>query len=211
MPYSKVIFVDSDGTCRSAMIRIIMKSKFLLNPLEIESRGLVVLFPEPLEAKAHAVLEAYGYPVDDTPARQLMQDDIADDVLILTMEDRQKLKIWETFENARHVYTLAEFIHYSGDILPLYGEPVESYEEWVIRMDKLLDELVICLNELSIRDSAAAERQAAQNESAEAIPQEETAEPERTDKLPENTEPEASEDKEDIPNDRETDGLSDLG
>ncbi len=215
MPYSKVIFVDSDGTCRSAMIRIIMKSKYLLNPLEIESRGLVVLFSEPLEAKAHAVLEAYGYPVDDTPARQLLQDDIADDVLILTMEDRQKLKIWETFENARHVYTLAEFIHYSGDILPLYGEPVESYEEWVVRMDKLLDELVICLNELSIRDNATAEKQVTQNESAEAMPQEEAAvqaaESERIDMLPEDTAPEDSEDKEDIPDDRKTDGLSDLG
>lgn len=159
MPYNKVIFVDGDGTCRSAMIRIIMKSKFLLHPIEIESRGMVVLFPEPLDAKAHAVLDAYGYAVDDIPARQLVQEDIRDDVLILTMEDRQKLKIWEEFENARHVYTLSEFIHYSGDILPLYGEPVESYEEWIVRMDKLLDELVICLNERSIRDSAAAERE----------------------------------------------------
>ena len=56
MPYNKVIFVDSDGTCRSAMIRIIMKSKFLLYPVEFESRGMVVLFPEPLDAKAYAVL-----------------------------------------------------------------------------------------------------------------------------------------------------------
>ena len=138
MPYNKVIFVDGDGTCRSAMIRIIMKSKFLLYPVEFESRGMVVLFPEPLDAKAYAVLDAYGYALDDIPARQLMQEDIKDDVLILTMEDRQKLKIWETFENARHVYTLAEFIHYSGDILPLYGEPVESYEEWVVKMDRLV-------------------------------------------------------------------------
>lgn len=51
MPYNKVIFVDSDGTCRSAMIRIIMKSKFLLYPVEFESRGMVVLFPEPLTPK----------------------------------------------------------------------------------------------------------------------------------------------------------------
>ena len=71
------------------------------------------------------------------------------------MEDRQKLKIWEQFENARNVYTLAEFIHYTGDILPLYGEPVESYEEWVMTMDKLLDELVIRLNESLIHAKAA--------------------------------------------------------
>lgn len=154
MAYRKLIFVDADGTCRSAMSRIIMKSKFLLTPMEIESRGLVVLFPEPLDAKAGAVLEMYGYDTGDCQAQQLEQKDIAEDVLLLTMEDRQKLKIWEQFENARNVYTLAEFIHYTGDILPLYGEPVESYKEWVMTMDKLLDELVICLNEQSIHAKA---------------------------------------------------------
>ena len=76
-------------------------------------------------------------------------------MLLLTMEERQKQKIWEQFENARNVYTLAEYIHYTGDILPLYGEPVESYEEWICSMDKLLDELVICLNEQSIHKRAA--------------------------------------------------------
>lgn len=214
MPYNKVIFVDGDGTCRSAMIRIIMKSKFLLYPVEFESRGMVVLFPEPLDAKAHAVLDAYGYALDDIPARQLMQEDIKDDVLILTMEDRQKLKIWETFENARHVYTLAEFIHYSGDILPLYGEPVESYEEWVVKMDRLLDELVIHLNELSIRDSAAGKTKETQPKKGVQLQQ--------VGEIPENgyensQQPKTivgeiiKQDKEETPDGRKKDGLSDLG
>ena len=155
MPYSKLIFVDGDGTCRSAMSKIIMKSKFLLAPITVESRGMVVLLPEPLDAKAYAVLKSRGYDVENCQAQQLEQEDIADDVLLLTMEERQKQKIWEQFENARNVYTLAEFIHYTGDILPLYGEPVESYEEWVRTMEKLLDELVICLNERSIHVKAA--------------------------------------------------------
>ena len=155
MPYSKLIFVDGDGTCRSAMSKSIMNSKFLLNPLTIGSRGLVVLFPEPLDAKAYAVLREHGYDTQNCQAQQLEQKDIGDDVLLLTMEERQKQKIWEQFENARNVYTLAEFIHHTGDILPLYGEPVESYEEWVQVMDKLLDELVIRLNERSIHKRAA--------------------------------------------------------
>lgn len=155
MPYSKLIFVDADGTCRSAMSSIIMKRKFLLTPVEVESRGLVVLFPEPLDAKACAALQKSGYDAEDFQAQQLEQTDIADDVLLLTMEEKQKQRIWEQFEYARNVYTLAEFIHYTGDILPLYGEPLESYEEWVQTMDKLLDELVICLNERAIHIKAA--------------------------------------------------------
>lgn len=191
MSYSKLIFVDADGTCRSAMSRIIMKRKFLLAPMEIESRGLVVLFPEPLDAKASAVLQMYGYDVGNCQAQQLEQKDIADDVLLLTMEDRQKLKIWEQFENARNVYTLAEFIHYTGDILPLYGEPVESYEEWILTMDKLLDELVIRLNEQSIH-AKAADLQQGQWSGEQEIQQETQRE-------------------EGLMNDRQENGLSDLG
>lgn len=159
MLYNRLIFVDADGTCRAAMCRIIMKQKFLLQPLEVDARGMVVLFPEPLDAKAHAVLDAHGYQVDEYPAVQLTQEDMAEDVLILTMEDRQKQHIWEQFEHVPHVYTLAEFIHYSGDILPLYGEPVEAYSEWVMTMDKLLDELVICLNEQTIHVNAAVQKE----------------------------------------------------
>ena len=155
MPYSKLIFVDSDGTCRSAMSKMIMKSKFLLTPVRIESRGLVVLFPDPLDAKACAALKACGYNTENCQAQQLEQKDIGDDVLLLTMEERQKQKIWEQFEHARNVYTLAEFIRYTGDILPLYGEPVESYEEWIRTMEQLLDELVIRLNEQAIHAKAA--------------------------------------------------------
>ena len=60
----------------------------------------MVLFPEPLNPKAEAVLAANGYPDPSHTARQLEQEDIGGDVLLLTMEDRQKSQIWETFENA---------------------------------------------------------------------------------------------------------------
>ena len=142
-----LIFVDSDDTCRAAMIKILMSKKVLYRPLEIKSRGLVVLFSEPLDAKAYAVLNEKGYGwCLEHKAEQLLQEDIGDDVLLLTMEDKQKIRIWEQFENARNVYTLAEYIHYNGDILPLYGEPLSSYEEWIAGMDVMLDELVLRLN-----------------------------------------------------------------
>ena len=58
--YKKVIFVDTSDNCRAPMAELILKRKFLTNPLEIQSRGLVVLFPEPLNPKAEAVLAANG-------------------------------------------------------------------------------------------------------------------------------------------------------
>ena len=102
--YKKLIFVDTNDNCRAPMAEMILKRKFLTNPLTIESRGMVVLFPEPLNPKAEAVLTSNGYPQPSHIAMQLEQEDINNDVLILTMEDKQKSQIWETYENAPHVY-----------------------------------------------------------------------------------------------------------
>jgi protein-tyrosine-phosphatase len=145
--YNKLIFVDDDDNSRAPMAKIIMKSKFLLGPLEVESRGLVVLFPEPMNQKAEAVLISNGYSVADHVARQLTQEDIGDDVLILTMEDAQKEKIWENYENARNVHTLTEYIRLRGELAPLYGEPLKEYGKCYEIMEKLLDGLVVQLNE----------------------------------------------------------------
>ena len=60
--YKKLIFVDTNDNCRAPMAELILKRKFLTNPLSIESRGLVVLFPEPLTPKAEAVLSNNGFP-----------------------------------------------------------------------------------------------------------------------------------------------------
>lgn len=98
--YKKLIFVDTNDNCRAPMAEMILKRKFLTNPLTIESRGMVVLFPEPLNPKAEAVLTSNGYPQPSHIAMQLEQEDINNDVLILTMEDKQKSQIWETYENA---------------------------------------------------------------------------------------------------------------
>ena len=46
--YKKLIFVDTNDNCRAPMAELILKRKFLTNPLSIESRGLVVLFPNRL-------------------------------------------------------------------------------------------------------------------------------------------------------------------
>ena len=145
--YKKLIFVDTNDNCRAPMAKFILKRKFLTNPLTIESRGLVVLFPEPIMPKAEMVMEKNGYPTPVHIASQLKQEDIDNDVLLLTMEDRQKSEIWETFENAPHVYTLREYVGESGDIPILHGQPLEVYAQCYTEIELLLRKLVIRLNE----------------------------------------------------------------
>ena len=134
--YKKLIFVDTNDNCRAPMAEMILKRKFLTNPLTIESRGMVVLFPEPLNPKAEAVLTSNGYPQPSHIAMQLEQEDINNDVLILTMEDKQKSQIWETYENAPHVYTVKE-----------YGQPLTVYSQCYTELELLMRKLVTRLNE----------------------------------------------------------------
>ena len=46
--YSRILFVDADDTARAPMAKAILQSKELPWPMEIGSRGLVVLFPQPV-------------------------------------------------------------------------------------------------------------------------------------------------------------------
>ena len=145
--YKKLIFVDTNDNCRAPMAELILKRKFLTNPLTNESRGLVVLFPEPMNPKAEAILENHGYPTPVHVAMQLEQEDISRDVLLITMEEKQKSQIWETYEDAPHVYTLKEYVGESGDIPPLYGQPLSVYSQCYTEMELLIRRLVIRLNE----------------------------------------------------------------
>jgi Protein-tyrosine-phosphatase len=143
--YEKIIFVDEDDNSRSVMAKIIARNKFSLETITIESRGLVVLFQEPINQKAAAVLISKGYHVDDHESKQLEQKDINDAVLILTMEDRQKEKIWMNYENAASVYTLSEYINGDVEIAPLFGEALTEYGRCYEILESLIDALVVRL------------------------------------------------------------------
>ena len=58
--YSRILFVDADDTARAPMAKAILQSKELPWPMEIGSRGLVVLFPQPVNQKVEAVLARNG-------------------------------------------------------------------------------------------------------------------------------------------------------
>ena len=149
--YSKLIFVDEDDNSRSAMAKIIMQSKFLLKSMAIESRGLVVLFPEPLNQKAEAVLIGNGYSVAGHEAKPLRQEDISEEVLILTMEDSQKEKIRINYEYVLNIYTLPEYVKWQGGVVPLFGEPLTEYGKCYELLEALIAGLVVQLNEESIQ------------------------------------------------------------
>lgn len=147
--YDRLIFVDTDDTARAPMAAAIMEVLFrdeLKLPCEILSRGLVSLFPQPLNQKAQAVLEENGFDAIRHNSSQLMQEDITPTTLILTMEENQKGKIWEEYEYALHVFSLPGYLKIQKDISALFGAPVTEYGECFQELKSLIQLLVEQLN-----------------------------------------------------------------
>lgn len=123
------------------------EKKISYHPLTIESRGMVVLFPEPLNPKAEAVLTSNGYPQPSHIAMQLEQEDINNDVLILTMEDNKNRRSGKRMRMRPMVYTVKEYVGESGDIPSLHGQPLTVYSQCYTELELLMRKLVTRLNE----------------------------------------------------------------
>ena len=104
--FNKVIFVCMGNTCRSPMAATIMSN--LMPEMRSESRGMVVLFPEPYNPKAVAVASRHGMIMPSNVSAQISNDDFSVDTLVLTMNLSMKQKMYDTFDKAINVFTLGE-------------------------------------------------------------------------------------------------------
>ena len=147
--FNRIIFVCESGTARSAMAERIFNDFSLKHPLDVESRGLVVLFPEPMNQKAEAVLISNGVSTRDFMSVQLTEEDLTLDTLVLTMEYIQKERILEHYENAvpENIHVLTELVGDELEILDPYGGSLQSYGLCYETMRKTIQKLVNLLNE----------------------------------------------------------------
>ena len=145
--YDRLIFVSNSDTCRGPMAEAILKSKFLLAELEIESRGLVVLFPEPVNQKAEAILASHGLTMKDHTAKMLEQEDFDERTLILVMEDALKQRIFQEHENVQNTWQLSEYIKEETDVTEPVGGSLADYGACYELLACMISSLVVVLNE----------------------------------------------------------------
>lgn len=145
--YDRLIFVSNSDTCRGPMAEAILKSKFLLSELEVESRGLVVLFPEPVNQKAEAILASHGLTMKDHTAKMLEQEDFDERTLILVMEDALKQRIFQEHENVQNTWRLSEYIKEETDVTEPVGGSLADYGACYELLDCMISSLVVVLNE----------------------------------------------------------------
>ncbi|MDO5519178.1 MAG: low molecular weight protein arginine phosphatase [bacterium] len=147
MNYSRLIFVCTGNTSRSPMAKAIYERMDKENHIRVFSRGLVVLFPEPANPKACAVLKNNDLDIEGHVATALVDTDITENTLILTMTEKQKQTVIEEFENATDVYTMKEFVGMDGDVMDPYGGTLLEYEECFAELSMLVKKTVYRLNE----------------------------------------------------------------
>ena len=145
--YDRLIFVSNSDTCRGPMAEAILKSKYLLSELEVESRGLVVLFPEPVNQKAEAILASHGLTMKDHTAKMLEQEDFDERTLILVMEDALKQRIFQEHENVQNTWQLSEYIKEETDVTEPVGGSLADYGACYELLDSMISSLVVVLNE----------------------------------------------------------------
>ncbi len=147
--YRRIMFVTESGTCRAPMAAGILADYSLKRPVEILTRGLVVLFPEPLNQKAEAVMISNGISMEGYMSAQLLEEDFTEDTLVLVMERTQREKVLEKYKSARpeDVFVLTDLAGEELEIIDPYGGTLQAYGLCYETMRKTIRKLVNLLNE----------------------------------------------------------------
>lgn len=144
--FSKIIFVGRRATCREPMAMALLQKEPLWQPLEIQAKGLVVLFPEPLNQKAEAVMASSGIRLENYMTTQLESSDFGEDTLILTMDRESREKVLG-MEGAQNVYVLTDVTGDELEIMDPYGGELISYGLCLETMTNTIRKLADFLNE----------------------------------------------------------------
>ena len=145
--YRRVLFVSKSDNCRGPMAAELLRNETLVQEYKIGSRGMVVLFPEPANQKAEAIMRSQQMTLVNHEATQLDESDLDEDTLVLTFEEAQKWKIVSEYENVKHVYTLSEYIDDDRVVCSAHGQPLNVYGENFELLRELIHKLADKLNE----------------------------------------------------------------
>lgn len=165
--YDKLIFVSESDTATSPMAEAILQREFILEDILITSKGLVVLFPEPINPKAEAVLVSHSLSMKDHMSEQLTENDFDDRTLVLTMDTRQMERLLKDHEHAKNVFTLSSYIQADGDIPDPYGGTLADYNHTyeTLRMYVLRLSRILSLEESRLQQDALHEEDPDSNDS----------------------------------------------
>lgn len=140
---TKLIFICTENMSQSPMAEAIFNSLDHDLDMDVISRGLVVLFSEPINPKATQVMSAHGIVTDHTQTRQFRPEEyLPGETLILTMNIVQKRRMATDFLINDNVFTIREFAGEHGDVLDPYGQDITAYEQCFEQLLELMKRVI---------------------------------------------------------------------
>lgn len=136
MKYKRVIFISTDNTCLGPAAESIFNRIAVDREIEAISRGMVVLFPEPMNAKMVSVMQSHGLGLEKEFSEPLTAEDIVEDTVLLAMSDQDVLLVREQFPGAK-VYKFRNFVGEKGDVEIPLGGSLADYEVCYEHIDLL--------------------------------------------------------------------------
>jgi hypothetical protein len=130
------------------MAETIYKSLTENENIQAISRGLVVLFSEPVNEKAVSVLENHGLTCAVEFSKELTKEDITENALILTMTDKQKKQTIDKYEIENNIFSIKEFNGEEGEVKDPYGGTLVDYEECYNELLRLIKKTIYKLDEM---------------------------------------------------------------
>ena len=115
----------------------------------IDSGGMVVLFPEPVNPKAEAVMKSAKMTLGNHVAQSFSETEIDRDILVLAVEEEQKEKLITQYGDNGNIYTLCEFIGETCKVEDPYGGSLQTYGACLEKLSGLIDKLAGKLNALA--------------------------------------------------------------
>ena len=147
--WDKVVFVCKSDTCRAPMAAALLRECSLKREIEIEARGMVVLFPEPLNQKTAAVMISNGINMEGYMSQQLVAEDVDDHTLVLVMEEKHIPQVLAIIgeDKLEQVQVLTTLVGEELEIMDPYGAPLPSYGLCFESLSKTIKKFAAWLNE----------------------------------------------------------------
>ncbi len=145
--YDRIIFISRSNCVRGPMAEAIFQRLDTIGEMQVFSRGLVVLFPEPINPKALLTLENHETPCRKKTSVQFSPKEVTETTLLLTMDERQKDILREEYGIVEHVYTMREYVGEPGDVSDPYGGSLVEYQECYAELSRLVKKILFHISE----------------------------------------------------------------
>jgi protein-tyrosine phosphatase len=126
--FDSVLVVCAGNICRSPTGEYVLKAKLQNKNINVSSAGLTALEGKPADENAKKIAQANGVNMDEHQGRQLSESLVAQNSLILVMEQRHLNDIHSQYPQARgKTFLLGKWID-EAEIPDPYRQSQEAFE-----------------------------------------------------------------------------------